>query len=65
MARRRIIDASMAVGPVDMNYDYELANWEALVRHGEDWMYRLTLPSPLEIEKATDRFLEECLASVK
>ena len=67
MARRRIIRVGRIIGHFNTGYDPELAAYEAAARRGEDWMYRLRqgVPSPLEMERAADAFLEEMLAGVK
>lgn len=66
MSMKRILDADKLIGPVDMSYDRELAEYETSVRHSEAWIYfPQPMQTPLEMEREADKFLEETLAKIK
>jgi len=67
--RRDYVLVEDIIGSIDMNYDWELAEHEALKRAGLVYNYSahfnsLAIFSPSDIERRAEQFLEKGLAAI-
>ena len=74
--KRRIIDAEALIGKCDMDYDWELSEFEALKRDsrpgGRDYFVYafygvppFAVPSPSSIERRAERLFDAGLAAIQ
>jgi len=60
MKQQEIIDADKLVGKLDMNYDWELSEYESHPKYPI-----ISIQSPAQIEQRAVKFMEDGLAKIK
>jgi hypothetical protein len=61
---RSYVSVEKLTGPIDMNYDWQLAEQEAMRRAGINY-HSLQIQTPAQIERRAEQAFEKGLAAIK